>query len=649
MAILSPKHLIRRSSLSLLLCALVSTLVAQDIPHMDTLIKKYPKDAAVFLKKSTLIDFSVKKDSLIILSEEFEDRMYIKDNVTFLSEDRVQYSAFDQLKSIKAATLTPTKNSYKETPVTEFITNELKSSSVFHDDSKEMKFTYNNLFKGCRTVSNVSFSHTEPHLLSFYFLQSYLPAEEVVFKIIADNTVDIGYIVYNEKLLPIKFEKNVGKKRTEYIWTVSSAPKLEFESQAPNLRYLYTHIIPYVKTYETSQGTKKIFGDVDALFTWYKSLTQKVDYNKCDADLKKTMTEILSNTEINTDTEKAKSFFYWVQDNIKYVAFEEKYEGFIPRNADKVHARKYGDCKDMAYMLTTMMKVEGLKGYPVWIGTRDIPYTYAEVPLPVSDNHMISAFKDGQKTIFLDATNSYLPYGYPSSFIQGKEGLIDLGDGNFQIEKVPIMPADATSKIDTVWLHQDNNILKGKGKLYINGYMRSDFAHAINGLQEDDKEKMIKSITLKGNNKYSLDSYTLSNLDNKDLPIIIEYNFSLEDYIVSAQEKSYINLNLDDDYRYSNIEEDTKNPLEFNYNNQIIRTYIFDIPAEKEITFIPADASYSHDMFDFKTHYQKTDKNILLQTEFKLKTLLLPVSEFEAWNKYIKTIKKAQSEVISIH
>ena len=101
-----------------------------------------------------------------------------------------------------------------------------------------------------------------------------------------------------------------------------------------------------------------------------------------------------------------------------------------------------------------MLKIAGIKGYLTWIGTRDIPYNYTELPTPFTDNHMILTYKNGGKVYFLDATGQYLPLELPSSFIQGKEALVGIDSTEYEILKVPVIDADVNSHIDSsvIWI-----------------------------------------------------------------------------------------------------------------------------------------------------------------------------------------------------
>ena len=115
-----------------------------------------------------------------------------------------------------------------------------------------------------------------------------------------------------------------------------------------------------------------------------------------------------------------------MQDNIRYIAFEDGLAGFIPATAQEVFKSKYGDCKGMANLMTEMLKLAGLEAYMTWIGTRHIPYDYTLPSLAV-DNHCISTVIIGGKEYFLDGTEKYIPFGDYAWRIQGKEVLIGKG------------------------------------------------------------------------------------------------------------------------------------------------------------------------------------------------------------------------------
>ena len=95
-----------------------------------------------------------------------------------------------------------------------------------------------------------------------------------------------------------------------------------------------------------------------------------------------------------------------MQDNIRYIAYEDGYSGYIAAGAQDVLAKKFGDCKGMANLLTEMLKLAGYDSHFTWIGTRQLPYPQS-MPALCVNNHAICTLNFSGKTYFLDATENY--------------------------------------------------------------------------------------------------------------------------------------------------------------------------------------------------------------------------------------------------
>src|SRR5690606_20483038 len=136
--------------------------------------------------------------------------------------------------------------------------------------------------------------------------------------------------------------------------------------------------------------------------------------------------------------EKIKAIYYWVQDNIRYVAFEDGLAGFIPDNCQNVYQKLYGDCKGSANLLKEMLILAGFDARLVWIGTRDIIPLSASIPSIATSNHMIAAVEHNGDWLYLDGTTSFQPIGEYQDQIQGQETMIEgVGKDDFILSKVP--------------------------------------------------------------------------------------------------------------------------------------------------------------------------------------------------------------------
>ena len=229
------------------------------------------------------------------------------------------------------------------------------------------------------------------------------------------------------------------------------------------------------------------------------------------------------------DYTKTKAIFNWVQDKIKYVAFEDGLGGFIPRSGNKVCSRRFGDCKDMASIITKMMEYASIEGHLTWIGSRDIPYTYTELPTPNVDNHMIAAYKHNGEYIFLDATDEFVKFGRPSAFTQGKEALIRLSQDEYEIIEVPTMPAESNARNLQVELEISESEIKGNGKLSLTGYVKTNNRRSFQNLDKEEEEQILDYYLELGSNKFGVESYNIKNLEDRNEPTNIDFTFTLPD------------------------------------------------------------------------------------------------------------------------
>jgi len=230
------------------------------------------------------------------------------------------------------------------------------------------------------------------------------------------------------------------------------------------------HLVITVRSYTVNQKQYNGFKTVADLYNWYNFLYKKAD-NK-SADLKPLVNQLIQGKP--NDEEKIKAIYYWVQDNIRYIAFEEGYAGFIPQSVQAVYKNKYSDCKGMANLVTEMLKLAGYDAHFAWIGTREIPYDHAEVQSMCVDNHAISVLYFNGKTYFVDGTEKYAAFGKNAYRIQGKSVLVQNGDG-YKLEKVPAATIEENKIITKATLKLEGDKITGHVLLSYTGEGKNFF------------------------------------------------------------------------------------------------------------------------------------------------------------------------------
>jgi phosphatidylglycerophosphatase A len=624
---------------------LAAQLAAQPRTELFNLQQKYPDQSVVFTDIDEVININIVNGKLNITMNIDKESMLLDERAGLFSEARVTYSSLVNLTNISAATLYPGEKKYKEIRVNEFKERDRLDGMIFHDDVKVKKFNYPSLVKGAKRKVALHYEIKDPYLLTSFMLAEYFPVENASLKIICPTDVEIGYKIFNADSINIVYSKKQEGVKTIHEWKSNDIKKVERDEDAPNHLYYTPHIVYYIKSYTVNGKKEKILESVEDLHAYYSKLIRNINTENYEPLIKVTdsLTSILQ-----TNEEKIKAIYYWVKDNIKYIAFESGYEGFIPRESSDVFEKRYGDCKDMSSIITTMLKYAGINSHLTWIGSRDLPYSYSENPTMSADNHMIATVKTNGEYIFLDATSRNTPYGYPSAFIQGKEAIIHLSDSEYEIVKVPEVAPAFNMNNDSIYIEISRDMkLNGVGLAQYTGYERNSVLSMLYDHSKEEKLNILKNYFRKGSNKFILEFYEEINAADREKPFIIQYRFNISDYILQSGKEIFVNLNLDRIYDKSTIDKTRKIDMEFDYKRKFSNTVTIKIPDNYQISYLPADDSFQHELFGYETQYIVNNNTITLKTEIVLNCLLLQKKSFSDWNDFISRLKKNYSESVA--
>ncbi len=618
---------------------------AQNSDIYKNLKTRFPDEPAVFVERSELLSILPEGDSLRIFADVTEDILHLKEQSDAFSAGRVYGSHFSQVKEIKAKTLIWDKNRFKEMNVSAFKKNSDRDGGIFYDDSYYYSFNYPSVAMGNRTQLQYQSRVKEPKFIPGYFFSSYLPQSSTSYTIKTTKQVELVYNVINDNEHIIKFRKFEKGGFVYYEWSATDVAPRKTEDSSPSIQYYAPHVICYVKAYETKKGKVNVLSSLDDLYQWYYSFVENLN-NAPSEPLASTVGKIKGQSK--SELELVKNIFYWVQDNIQYVAFEEGMRGLIPHPGSYVFEKRYGDCKDMANLIVDMLSLANVKAYHTWIGTRDLPYRYSEVPTPLVDNHMIATYisPDG-KYYFLDGTSDHTPFGMPSSMIQGKEALIGLNKNKYEVRTIPEVEKEKNVMVDSMQIRLDGNQIMGSGITTLRGYAKVFGGYELDRAEKDDVRKYVARLIGKGSNKFYLDRYDLSNENNRDVPTRIAYSFRIGDYFQKIGDELYINMNLNKDYYNAFINSSLRRtPMEKDYKYESYECSELVIPDGYLVEYLPPGSRVEGEMIGMETSYQNTGGKILYTKKLYLNYLLMKPVQFEKWNTSIREISDVYKESI---
>ncbi|HTB31229.1 MAG TPA: DUF3857 domain-containing protein [Bacteroidia bacterium] len=631
------------SPLFLIFCAIPAFSQKEDF--YSQLRKKYASENAVYVSRKEDNIIKIENNVPIIYSTTYEELMLLTDKTTEYMDREVYWPDFSSIKDLDARSLVPDGNSYKTIKVKDFIRTNIIREGIFYEDDRAYKFTYPGLINGAREVLSYTERITDPHLFGRFLFKTYAPTEEAEYSVTVPQGVKIRYKLFNVKDSSVEFIVKQDGKNTVYTWRAHNTGKIKNDEQAPDEMYYVPHVIVLLDSYNVNGVENKIMTDPAAFYDWLYSMVKDVNMD-VSPEVKKLVDSITNGASGNV--EKVKRIFYWVQNNITYIAYEDSIGGMVPREAPLVCSRRFGDCKDMASTLVEMIRAAGLEAYKTWIGTRDIPYLFADVPSPMSQNHMICTYIQDGKNYFLDATGKDAPFNFFTSMIQGKEAMVGMGPGKFQILKVPVMDTDKNQFIDSTCLTINNSEIKGNGYLKARGYEKIITGRRLMNYENKEKKDLLVDLLRKGNNKFRIDSSSFDNLEDRDKDLGVRYKFEIDDYLQKNRNDVYLNMQLEKELQNDIMEADREAPREFEYKSIKKNVNVLEIPNGYKASFIPDNSSYSDPKFGFKINYSVKGAKIIYNSYIYINTLMLNKEDFNNWNKMIHLLTKAYNETVTI-
>ena len=599
----------------------------------------------IYLKRHENIKIDLNDHKFDIAKHISEQAEYLTSKKLYFANEVMPFDSFTTIENIDAYTYLPKTD--KKVNVDYIETKREFDNGVFYSDQEAKYFTFPAVTEGAITNLNYTEVIKDPHFLGMFRFGSYVPTKNAQLSIEFPKNVTIGYVDFNTKNIGLNFKKEELANSNKYTWAVDNLKAFEGEAGSESALYYLPHIIVYIKSYEENGKIHTVLNNTDDLYHWYASLVKQIDTK----DLKEVY-DIADNLTKNTTSkrEKAEVIFNWVQDNINYVAFEDGLGGFIPRSAASVCSKRYGDCKDMANLLYEMLNHVGVTSYRTWIGTRDRHYSYLEVPTPMVDNHMINTAVIENDTIFLDATDSFVPFGMPSAFTQTKEALIGIDDNVYKIIKVPAQRPDQSITTITSNMQLENGNLKVSEQRDMIGYDKVDFITDYLYKKEDKTDEEFLNTTLAlGNNKTKYTNISRKNFDNKKTPLSISYDLKIENYTKTIGDKSYINLNIDRTLSKSNLDlTDRKYSKKIDYKFKKEFTTTFTVPEGYQISYVPEALRFDHPNYGYSITYSTNGNKVVQHKSIYINTLSVKNDEFESWNEFIKSLVKAYKKSIII-
>jgi hypothetical protein len=238
---------------------------------------------------------------------------------------------------------------------------------------------------------------------------------------------------------------------TTWSWELRDLSGLPVEPAGPPLSSLAPRLaVSYIPARRDLPG----FDDWPSVSRWLATLAdpQAAGHATLTAKTK----ELIATA--GSELDRIRAVARYVQ-RVQYISIQTgigRGGGYKPHAAIEVFTKNYGDCKDKANLMRTMLASIGLRAFLVTAYSGDPTYVRPEWPSPQQFNHAIVAVAVGADTqapavlnhgslgrlLFFDPTDEQTPLGELPIYLQGSQGLVVSADGG-PLVQMPLSGAEA--------------------------------------------------------------------------------------------------------------------------------------------------------------------------------------------------------------
>jgi len=511
---------------------------------------------------------------------------------------------------------------------------------IFDDDTKlcVVRFPLEEKGKSCTYTYQEKYKDVK-YLTSFYFNDN-IPAVDKIIEFDIPSWMEVDLREFNFQGANIQKTSVKENDLTKTSFHLKNAAAYEEEEHSPNHALTYPHIICVNKAFTENGRRKVLFETVKDLYGWYKTVCDSIGNRP--AELKERVASLLAGKK--TDLEKIEAIFYWVQDNIRYIAFENGIMGFRPDAAQNVLKKKYGDCKGKANLLKEMLRLAGYDARLTWIGTSDLPYDYSLPSLSV-DNHMICTVILANKKYFLDGTEEYIALNDYAQRLQGKEVLVEDGN-NYIIDRIPVFNAQRNKTKHVTALSIDGDVLKGNSTVEYNGEAKIFTQMAYASTRTENKKDALISFLGNGNKNIELSNIKTPDFDDRQKPLQIRYDFRTNNQVTRSGSEMFVVMDWDKEFSNLEIEQDRKNDYDLSHKYFVTIQTELVIPAGYTVEYVPPSFKKVSPDYSFEGSYSNKGNTIVYSKTIIVNKPIIGRSEFADWNNFIKEISKFYNDQV---
>jgi Domain of Unknown Function with PDB structure (DUF3857)/Transglutaminase-like superfamily len=356
-----------------------------------------------------------------------------------------------------------------------------------------------------------------------------------------------------------------------------------------------------------------------------------------------------------TPEEKMRALASYVQRSVRYVEISIGIGGYQSHMAGDTFAHSYGDCKDKATLLITMLHEAGIEAYLTLVHHRRGVVNPA-TPSPFTFDHAIVAIKVPEgvdtaslyaivddpklgKILFFDPTNDKVPFGMIPGYEQTSYALVVANNGGELVQMPKLAPAlNRLMRVAHLQLAPDGS-LSGEVEELRSGEEAANMRAHLESIDKDKRVKYFEALLSSFLDRSKLTYASISGLDKHDEPLILRYKFEAANYAKSAGDLMLLRPRVLGE-NASGIAEDKKRRYAVSYERTKLQSDLVDIklPPGYKVDELPGPTEVTAPFAEYKSKIEAKDDKIYYNRMYTVKDLQVPLEDMGALRTFMRGV-----------
>ncbi|MGL1894207.1 MAG: DUF3857 domain-containing protein [Spirochaetaceae bacterium] len=461
-------------------------------------------------------------------------------------------------------------------------------------------------------------------------------------KPINKNTITINVpkdidIIFKEFMMD--FNPKIEIKNNRKIYTISLEDLEALDSKPLLVGSDYRH---WPKLYwTTSNSWNSVVKEYQKLITPQLVMDNNVESFLKNVDLTGTKEEIIINILMH------------LHEEVRYTGLELGESSIVPHTPNETIERKYGDCKDKAVLLQSILKEVGIKSNIALLKAGYGPDVPTEIPGIRHFNHAI-VYLPKPFDIWIDATSEFSRLGELPVSSSNRNALV-IDDKTTTLKKTTSKKEKDNTRILThnVYMNQLGEA-KVVEKLEVSGFFGRDRRSYFNSLSPKETDEKIGNYVERTYN--SEEFVNFNKLNSRDIKDNFFYEFTVPEtnYAYTDTDSAYIYLNLVDvfnilpkslksmnQYEKNNGEKEDSQwfertqdvYLDYPFINN--HNYIIHFPEGFVINELPKDEEHLFGTTKYSRTFKQDENKIIINSQLNTGSAKYNPEELEKLRTYL--------------